>query len=156
MKKDKQKQAVSPEQEMGLTLDDLVRRGARQVIHQAIEAELAELLSSCSNVTTLHGKRAVVRNGYLPEREVLTAAGQIAVKVPKVRDRSGSGIKFNSNIVPPYVRKSPRVSAALPWLYLKGISTGDMGEALRVLLGCNVGRCSRINSLKQPAFFFNA
>ncbi len=56
------------------------------MIQQAIEAELAELLSSCANVTTLHGKRAVVRNGYLPGREVLTAAGQIAVKVPKVRD----------------------------------------------------------------------
>ncbi|MFP3534449.1 transposase, partial [Burkholderia sp. SIMBA_042] len=80
------------------------------------------------NVKTLHGQRAVVRNGYLPEREVLTAAGPIPVKVPKVRDRSGSGVKFNSSIVPPYVRKSPRVSAALPWLYLKGISTGDMSE----------------------------
>lgn len=135
MKKDKQKQEVSPAGEIGLPLDELVKRGARQVIQQAIEAELAELLSSCSNVTTLQGKQAVVRNGYLPEREVLTAAGAITVKVPKVRDRSGSGIKFNSNIVPPYVRKSPRVSAALPWLYLKGISTGDMGEALRVLLG---------------------
>jgi transposase-like protein len=105
------------------------------VIQQAIEAKLAELLSSCANVTTLQGRRAVVRNGYLPEHEVLTGAGPIQVKVPKVRDRSGSGIKFNSNIVPPYIRKSPRVSAALPWLYLKGISTGDMGEALRVLLG---------------------
>ena len=78
---------------------------------------------------------AVVRNGYLPEREVLTAAGPILVKVPKVRDRSGSGVKFNSSIVPPYVRKSPRVSAALPWLDLKGILTGDMSEALSVLLG---------------------
>ncbi len=135
MKKDKQKQEVSPASEIGLTLDDLVRRGAREVIRQAIEAELAELLANCANVTTLQGKRAVVRNGYLPGREILTAAGPIAVQVPKVRDRSGSGIKFNSNIVPPYVRKSPRVSAALPWLYLKGISTGDMGEALRVLLG---------------------
>jgi transposase-like protein len=105
------------------------------VIQQAIESELAELLSSCSNVVTLQGKQAVVRNGFLPEREVLTAAGPIVVKVPKVRDRSGSGIKFNSNIVPPYIRKSPRVSAALPWLYLKGVSTGDMGEALSVLLG---------------------
>ena len=84
MSKNKQKQAVSPVQEIGLTLDDLVKRGARQVIQQAIEAELAELLSSSANVITLHGKRAVVRNGYLPEREVLTAAGQIAVKVPKV------------------------------------------------------------------------
>lgn len=135
MSKNNQKQAVSPVQELGLTLDDLVKRGARQVIQQAIEAELAELLSTCSNITTLHGKRAVVRNGYLPEREVLTAAGQIVVQVPKVRDRTGSGIKFNSNVVPPYVRKSPRVSAALPWLYLKGISTGNMADALKVLLG---------------------
>lgn len=135
MSKDKQKQAVSPEHEMGVTLDDLVRRGARQVIQQAIETELAELLVSCVNVRTLQGKQAVVRNGYLPQRELLTGAGPIAVKVPKVRDRSRSGIKFNSNIVPPYIRKSPCVSAALPWLYLKGISTGDMSEALRVLLG---------------------
>lgn len=116
-------------------LDELVRRGARQVIQHAIEAELAELLARYTNVATLTGKRAVVRNGYLPEREVLTAAGPVPVKVPKVRDRSDAGVKFNSAIVPPYVRKSPRVSAALPWLYLKGISTGDMGEALSVLLG---------------------
>jgi putative transposase len=121
--------------EGGLGLDDLVRQGARQVIQQAIEAELSALLERFENVKTLHGQRAVVRNGYLPEREVLTAAGPIPVKVPKVRDRSGSGVKFNSSIVPLYVRKSPRVSAALPWLYLKGISTGDMSEALSVLLG---------------------
>jgi putative transposase len=69
------------------------------------------------------------------KREVLTAADTIAVKVPKVRDRSGLGVKFNSSIVLPYVRKSPRVSAALPWLYLKAISTGNMSEALSVLLG---------------------
>lgn len=134
MGKHKQEKQDGPE-EIGLGLDDLVRRGARQVIQQAIEAELAELLAQYSNVTTLAGKRAVVRNGYLPERDVLTAAGPVPVKVPKVRDRSGTGVKFNSAIVPPYVRKSPRVSAALPWLYLKGISTGDMGEALSVLLG---------------------
>ena len=118
-----------------MSLDDVVRRGARQVIQQAVEAELAQLLEQYENVKTLHGRRAVVRNGYLPEREVLTGAGPVAVQVPKVRDRSGSGVKFNSFIVPPYVRKSPRVSAALPWLYLKGISTGDMSEALSVLLG---------------------
>ncbi len=134
MSKDKQNQEIGLE-EIGMSLDDVVRRGARQVIQQAIEAELAQLLEQYGNVKTLHGQRAVVRNGYLPEREVLTGAGAVAVKVPKVRDRSGSGVKFNSAIVPPYVRKSPRVSAALPWLYLKGVSTGDMSEALGVLLG---------------------
>lgn len=134
MGKHKQEMQGSPEA-IGMGLDELVRRGARQVIEQAIEAELAELLAQYSNVRTLAGRQAVVRNGYLPEREVLTAAGPVAVQVPKVRDRSGAGVKFNSSVVPPYVRKSPRVSAALPWLYLKGISTGDMGEALSVLLG---------------------
>lgn len=134
MGKHKQEMQGSPEA-IGMGLDELVRRGARQVIQQAIEAELSELLAQYSNVRTLAGRQAVVRNGYLPEREVLTAAGPVAVQVPKVRDRSGAGVKFNSSVVPPYVRKSPRVSAALPWLYLKGISTGDMGEALSVLLG---------------------
>jgi putative transposase len=83
----------------------------------------------------LSGRKAVVRNGHLPEREVMTALGPLAVRVPKVRDRSGSGVKFNSALVPPYVRKARRVEAALPWLYLRGISTGDMQEALSVLLG---------------------
>ena len=121
--------------EIGLGLDDLIRQGARQVIQQAVEAELAQLLEQYQNVKTITGSRAVVRNGFLPSREVLTAVGPVAVHVPKVRDRSGSGVKFNSALVPPYVRRSARVSAALPWLYLKGISTGDMSEALKVLVG---------------------
>lgn len=121
--------------EIGLGLDDIIRRGAREVIQQAIEAELAQLLEQYENVKTLSGSRTVVRNGYLPERDVLTAVGPVAVKVPKVRDRLGSGVKFNSVLVPPYVRRSARVSAALPWLYLKGVSTGDMSEALKVLMG---------------------
>jgi putative transposase len=121
--------------ELGLSLEELIRRGARQVIQTAIEAELAELLATYDNVETLVGQRVLVRNGYLPEREVLTAVGPVAVRVPKVRDRSGSGVKFNSALVPPYVRRSRRVSAALPWLYLKGISSGDLREALTVLVG---------------------
>jgi len=116
-------------------LDDLIQRGARQIIQQAIEAELTTLLERYDNVKTLDGRRAVIRNGYLPEREVVTAIGPVTVQVPKVRNRSGSGVKFNSNIVPPYIRKSPRVSSALPWLYLRGVSTGNMSEALGVLLG---------------------
>jgi putative transposase len=116
-------------------LDDLIQQGARRIIQQAIEAELAAMLEQYSNVKSIEGRRAVVRNGYLPEREIVTAVGTVPVKVPKVRDRSGSGIKFNSSIVPPYVRKSPRVSSSLPWLYLRGVSTGDMGDALSELLG---------------------
>ena len=81
------------------------------MIQQAVEAELASMLEQYSNVKSIDGRRAVVRNGYLPEREVVTAIGPVTVQVPKVRDRSGSGIKFNSTIVPPYVRKSARVSA---------------------------------------------
>jgi putative transposase len=116
-------------------LTDLLRSGARALIQQAIEAELQAFLGDYAKVTDLRGRQTVVRNGYLPEREIVTGVGPVAVKVPKVRDRSGGGIKFNSSLVPPYVRKAKRVEAALPWLYLRGISTGDMQEALSVLLG---------------------
>ena len=85
MSKHKQEPVVGLS-EMGVGLDEVIRRGARRVIEQAIDAELAELLERFGNVRTLQGQRAVVRNGYLPEREVLTAAGPVPVKVPKVRD----------------------------------------------------------------------
>jgi transposase-like protein len=120
---------------MSDSLTELLRQGARDLIEKAVEAELQRLLDQYGNVTYLAGRKLVVRNGYLPEREVLTALGPVPVRVPKVRDRSGSGVKFNSALVPPYVRKAQRVEAALPWLYLRGISTGDMQEALSVLLG---------------------
>lgn len=76
-----------------------------------------------------------IRNGYQPQREILTGIGRVRVQVPKVRDRSGEGALFQSGLVPPYVRRACRVEAALPWLYLKDISTGDMREALAALLG---------------------
>ncbi len=117
------------------SLTELLRQGARGLIEKAVEAELQGLLDQYENVTDLGGRQAVVRNGYLPERDILTGLGPVPVRIPKVRDRSGSGIKFNSALVPPYVRKAQRVEAALPWLYLRGISTGDMQEALSVLLG---------------------
>lgn len=117
------------------SLTELLRQGARVLIEKAVETELQFFLSQYANVTDLRGRKTVVRNGYLPEREVLTGLGPIDVRVPKVRDRSGGGVKFNSAIVPPYVRKAKRVEAALPWLYLRGISTGNMQDALSVLLG---------------------
>jgi len=116
-------------------LTDLLRSGARALIQQAVEAEFQAFLGDYRNVTDLKGRQTVVRNGYLPERDIVTGVGNVAVKIPKVRDRSGGGIKFNSSLVPPYVRKAKRVEAALPWLYLRGISTGDMQGALSVLLG---------------------
>jgi transposase-like protein len=134
MKKDTSQQSVE-QSEVGLSLEDLIRRGARDLIQKAVEAEVQQLLAEYENVRMLGGQRTVVRNGYLPARNVLTAVGNVEVRVPKVRDRSGGGVKFNSALVPPYVRRSARVSAALPWLYLKGISTGDMREALLALLG---------------------
>ncbi len=77
----------------------------------------------------------MVRNGYLLERSIQTGLGDIDVKVPKVRDRSGSGIQFNSGLVPPYLKRSKRIEEFLFWLYLRGISTGDFSETLTHLLG---------------------
>ena len=116
-------------------LTELLRTGAKRLIQQAVEAELAELLERYEGQVDERGRRAVVRNGYLPEREILTGVGPVPVKVPKVRSRTGEPVVFRSSLVPPYVRKARRVEAALPWLYLKGIATGQMQEALEVLVG---------------------
>lgn len=116
-------------------LTDLLKAGAKALIQQAVEAELHAFLCDYGKVTDLRGRQSVVRNGYLPEREIVTGVGNVTVKIPKVRDRSGGGVKFNSSLVPPYVRKAKRVEAALPWLYLHGISTGNMQETLAVLVG---------------------
>ena len=95
---------------------------------------MAELLIQYAD-QTVNGKRAVVRNGHLPERSIQTGLGEVPVKVPKVRDRSGGGIKFNSKLVPPYLKRTKNVEEFIPWLYLKGISTGEMQPALGALLG---------------------
>lgn len=117
------------------SLTELLRRGARGWIEKAVEAELRGLLDRYENVIDRAGRQAVVRNGDLPERALLTGLGPGPVRIPKVRDRTGSGIQFNSALVPPYVRKAQRVEAAWPGLYVRGISTGDLQEALSVLLG---------------------
>jgi transposase-like protein len=116
-------------------LTDLLRDGARRLIAEAIDIELQGFLAQYADKRLEGGQRAVVRNGYQPERPLQTGIGPVPVKVPKVRDRSGSGIKFNSLFVPPYLRKTKSVEGLLPWLYLKGISTGDFQEALTSLLG---------------------
>ena len=117
------------------SLQILLKQGAQQLLQQAIEAELQEMLDQFRSLKTQDDKQAVVRNGHLPQRTIQTGLGDIAVKVPKVRDRSGQGIKFNSKLVPPYLKKAKAIEELLPWLYLKGISTGDFSEALQSLLG---------------------
>lgn len=132
-------------------LTEMLRTGAQQLIHQAAQIELEELLAANAHRLTTDGKAAVVRNGYQPEREILTGIGPVTVKIPKVRSKDGEAICFHSALVPPYVRKSRSLEAALPWLYLKGISTGEMSEALKLLVGIDANglSASTISRLKQ-------
>jgi transposase-like protein len=102
---------------------------------QAIEVEIALLLARYADRRDGQGRQAIVRNGYLSERDVQTSIGAVRVQVPRVRDRSGAGIRFHSALLPPYLRRSKSLEALLPWLYLKGVSTGDFSEALQALLG---------------------
>ncbi len=132
-------------------LQEVLRDGARKMLKVAIEAEVKAFIDQHSGLKTDEGKAAVVRNGYLPERSIQTGLGDIEVKVPKVRDRSGSGIKFNSGLVPPYLKRTKNIEEFLPWLYLRGISTGDFTESLKHLLGPDAPGLSAatISRLKQ-------
>ncbi len=133
------------------TLTDLLKTGAQQLIQQAVQVELAEFMEQYTHQLTSDGKASVVRNGYQPEREILTGIGSVPVKIPKVRSRDGKPVTFHSALVPPYVRKAKSIEASLPWLYLKGISTGEMGEALKVLVGSDAKglSASTVSRLKQ-------
>jgi transposase-like protein len=116
-------------------LTELLRAGARQLIEQAVEAELQELLAAHADRLLADGRAGVVRNGSLPEREIQTSLGPVTVRIPKVRAKTGEPVTFRSALVPPYVRKTRSLEAALPWLYLKGVSSGEMEAALEVLVG---------------------
>ncbi len=120
-------------------LTDILRAGARQLLAQAIEAEVEGHIVAHAELTDAQGRRRVVRHGYLPEREIQTGLGAVRVKAPRVRDRDpeapGGRIGFTSSILPRYLRRSKLMEELLPWLYLKGISSGDFGEALAALLG---------------------
>jgi transposase-like protein len=131
-------------------LTELLRGGAQQLIREAVEAELYEFLERYQDLRLEDGRRQVVRNGHLPEREVQTGVGSVTVRVPRARDRGESGVKFTSTILPPYLRRSKSVEELLPWLYLKGISTNQFGEALKALRGDGAGglSASTISRLK--------
>ena len=121
-------------------LDEIVRGGAQQMLQAAIQQEVADFIGIHSDRRDDEGRRHVVRNGHLPSRELLTGAGPLQVRQPRVRDNSPEKddcVRFSPSILPAYLRRSQSIDELLPWLYLKGISTGDFGEALQSLLGEN-------------------
>ena len=135
-------------------LTEVLRDGARALLAQAVEAEVASLLNRYADETTDDGRQRLVRHGHLPEREIVTGIGRVTVRCPRVRDRVGEGserIRFSSAILPPYARRSKSLEVLIPILYLKGISTGDFEEALVALLGKGAGglSASTIGRLKE-------
>ena len=120
--------------EIHSTIDDLVRHGAQRMLEAALQAEVENYLQRHSQERDENGHALVVRNGLAQERTVQCSAGQLKISAPRVYDKR-DGYKFSSNILPPYMRKTPRLEEAVPVLYLRGLSTGDFQEALSALLG---------------------
>ena len=118
-------------------LTDLLRSGAQRLLAQAIQAEVEGYLAARRDVRDEAGRQQVIRNGSLPQRILHTGVGPVEVKQPRVRDRRPAGQRetFHSSILPPYLRKTKSIEELIPWLYLKGVSTGDFAEALAALLG---------------------
>ena len=118
-------------------LTEVLREGAQQMLATAIEAEVTDWIESRAHLKNEQGHCQVVRNGYLPERKITTGVGTVPVRQPRVHDRrpEGEKEKFTSKILPPYLRKTKSIEDLIPWLYLKGISTGDFPQALASLLG---------------------
>jgi putative transposase len=128
----------------GSLLDEIVRDGARAMLAAALQAEVAAYVEQFVDQVDEHGRRLVVRNGSHHEREVLTAAGAVAVRAPRVNDRrvdpdTGERLRFSSAILPAWARKSPQMTEVLPLLYLHGLSSGDFGPALEQFLGSGAG-----------------
>jgi len=122
------------------SLDEIVRHGAQQMLQAAIDSEVTNFIGTHSGRRDDEGRRHVVRNGHLPRRELLTGAGPLEVRQPRVRDNSlerENRVEFSPSVLPAYLRRSQTIDELLPWLYLKGISTGDFREALQSLLGEN-------------------
>ncbi len=125
--------------EVGHLLDNIVREGAQRMLKTVLEAEVEEFIDRHRSIVDEQGRRQVVRNGYLPEREVLTGAGALHVNQPRARDKREKGtadpVKFESSILPSYLRRSKSIDDLIPWLYLRGISTGGFQDALEALVG---------------------
>ena len=128
-------------------LEMIIREGARRMLQAAIENEVSEYIDRFKTQTDLQGHRLVVRNGSLPEREIITGIGPLPMKQPRIRDKRASE-NFTSNILPRYMRRVPSIDALVPFLYLKGISTGDFSHALANILGENAPGLSATNIVR--------
>ena len=135
------------DQEAFSPLEQVIRKGAQQLLQFAIEEEVAEYIDQHSNVVDMQGHRVVVRNGHLPGRELITGIGPISVQQPRVRDRSGQS-RYSSRILPRFMRRLPSVDAVIPILYLKGVSTGNFSDALAALLGKDAPGLSPTNIVR--------
>lgn len=120
-------------------LEEVLREGARKLLQAAVEDEVAAYIQAHAQLRDEDGLRLVVRNGHAPERTIQTGLGDIPVSRPRVDDRrvdeDGQRMRFESKLLPPYLRRTKSVEELIPWLYLKGVSTGDFSEALAALLG---------------------
>jgi putative transposase len=149
MEKTQDRSASSELQEPGDILEELARKGARQLLAQAMEAEVSEFVEKHSGTTDKEGRRLVVRNGHLPERELVTGIGPLRIRQPRVDDRGlAQEQRFSSQILPRYLRRVASVDNLIPILYLKGISSGDMSEALESILGPGAAGLSATNVVR--------
>ncbi len=139
MKNDTTTSIQMPEASTKDVLTEILRDGAQAMLGKAIEAEVADYIAAHAHQRDAAGHRLVVRNGHAPERELQTGLGAISVKQPRVNDKrvddDGNRFRFTSDILPPYPRKTKSIEELIPWLYLRGISTGDFSQALAALLG---------------------
>jgi putative transposase len=133
-------------------LTEILREGAQQMLGQAIENEVADYLRRHAHQRDEDGRRLVVRNGYLPARDLQTGVGLVEVCQPRVNDKrhdaQGERQRFTSQILPPYLRRTKSLDELIPWLYLRGISTGDFTEALQALLGPQAKGLSATNIVR--------
>ena len=136
-------------------LTQILRQGAQRMLTMAIESEVEEYLNEHCRQVDQDGHRQVVRNGYLPQRQVQTGIGQVAVRQPRVNDKrldhNGQRKRFSSKILPPYLQRTRSIEELIPWLYLKGISTGGFSEALTALLGPQASGLSATNIVRLKA-----
>ncbi len=149
-----------PESVINDPITTVLRNGARRLLAQALEAEIEVFINQYTDLKDEQGRRRIVRNGFMPDRKIQSGIGSIPVKAPRVRDRHSdpsNRVRFRSTILPPYLRRTKSMEELIPWLYLKGISTGDFSDALVALVGkeapgLSAPTISRLKTIWQQDF----